>query len=94
MDAQLFPARQVRPRAPGCPVPAQSRDLTLSAEAGVDAAGPGWQGSRTCPLVRYPATAEVGGRPAPQSAARDSRRPAHARWRRTASAGAVPGTQA
>ena len=94
MDAHLFPARQVRPRAPGCPAITQSRDLTPGAEAGVDAAGPGWQASRTCPLVRYPATAEVGGRPAPQSAARDSRRPAHPRRRRTARPRAVPGTQA
>ena len=37
----------------------------------MDAAGPGRQASRACPPVRHPATAEVGGRPAPQAAARD-----------------------
>ena len=37
----------------------------------MDAAGPGWLASRTCPPVRYPAPAEVGGRSAPQAAARD-----------------------
>ena len=36
-------------------------------------AGPGWQASRTCPPVRYPASAEVGGRSAPGAAARDPR---------------------
>ena len=46
-------------------------DLTARVESSVDAAGPGWLASRTCPPVRYPAPAEVGGRSAPKAAARD-----------------------
>ena len=49
------------------------QNLTARAESSVDAGGPGWQASRTCPPVRYPASAEVGGRSAPGAVARDPR---------------------
>ena len=49
------------------------QNLTPCAESSVDAGGPGWQARRTCPPVRYPASAEVGGRSAPGAAARDLR---------------------
>ena len=81
IDALLRAAGQAWPAAAGQgrspvmaarPAGAGGRpDLTARAESSVDAAGPGWQASRACPPVRYPATAEVGGRSAPQAAARD-----------------------
>jgi hypothetical protein len=43
-------------------------DLTVCAESSVDAAGPGRQAIWACPPVRYPATAEVGGRSVAQAA--------------------------
>ena len=66
-------AGQARHRA-GAGRPGGPPDLTPRAEPGVDAAGPGWQASRTCPPARDPAPGEGGGRSAPEAAIRDPRR--------------------